>query len=76
MHRYVVRFSFAREHHNWQIRHRRSVLFTDESSFTESTTVMIDLLGCGDARETVAPTVPLSKLTSTMGARHGLGSYP
>ena len=33
----AVRFNFARQHHNWQSRHWRPVLFTDESSFTEST---------------------------------------
>ena len=33
----AVRFNFARQHINWQIRHWKSILFTDESSFTEST---------------------------------------
>uniref|UniRef100_A0AAZ3P3E4 Insertion element IS150 protein InsJ-like helix-turn-helix domain-containing protein n=1 Tax=Oncorhynchus tshawytscha TaxID=74940 RepID=A0AAZ3P3E4_ONCTS len=31
------RLSFAREHQDWQIRHWRPVLFTDESRFTLST---------------------------------------
>ncbi|KAL0161626.1 hypothetical protein M9458_045351, partial [Cirrhinus mrigala] len=31
------RLGFAREHQDWQIRHWRSVLFTDESRFTLST---------------------------------------
>uniref|UniRef100_A0A673XNU6 Transposase Tc1-like domain-containing protein n=1 Tax=Salmo trutta TaxID=8032 RepID=A0A673XNU6_SALTR len=31
------RFAFAREHQDWQIRHWRPVLFTDESRFTLST---------------------------------------
>ncbi|KAI4887734.1 hypothetical protein NFI96_006797 [Prochilodus magdalenae] len=31
------RLAFAREHQDWQIRHRRPVLFTDESRFTLST---------------------------------------
>ncbi len=35
-HRCVVRFNFAGELHNWQIRHWRPILFTDVSSFTES----------------------------------------
>ena len=33
----AVRFNFARQHQNWQIRHWMPILFTDESSFTEST---------------------------------------
>ena len=33
---------------------------------------MIDVLGCGDAREDVTHTVTLSKLTGTMGAHHVL----
>ena len=32
-----VRFNFARQHQNGQIRHWSPILFTDESSFTEST---------------------------------------
>ena len=28
--------TFAREHHDWQLRHRRSIIFTDDGSFTES----------------------------------------
>ena len=32
-----VRFNFVRQHQNWQSRHWRPVLFTYESSFTEST---------------------------------------
>ena len=31
------RLAFAREHQDWQIRHWRPVLFTDESRFTLST---------------------------------------
>uniref|UniRef100_A0AAZ3REL8 Tc1-like transposase DDE domain-containing protein n=1 Tax=Oncorhynchus tshawytscha TaxID=74940 RepID=A0AAZ3REL8_ONCTS len=31
------RLAFAREHQDWQIRHWRPVLFTDESRFTRST---------------------------------------
>ena len=31
------RLAFAREHQDWQIRHWRTVLFTDESRFTLST---------------------------------------
>ena len=34
---------------------------------------MIDVLWCGDPRENITHTVTLSKLTGTMGARHGLG---
>ena len=34
--------------------------------------VMIDVLGCGDARENVAQTVTLSKSTVTIGAHYGL----
>ena len=33
----AVRFNIIRQHQNWQSRHWRSVLFTDERSFTEST---------------------------------------
>ena len=33
----AVRFNFVRQHQNGKSRHWRSVLFTDESSFTEST---------------------------------------
>ena len=33
----AVPFNFVRQHHNWQSRHWRPVLFTDENSFTEST---------------------------------------
>ena len=33
----AVRLAFAREHQDWQIRHWRPVLFTDESRFTLST---------------------------------------
>ena len=33
----AVRFNFVRQHQNWQSRHWRPVLFTDESSFAEST---------------------------------------
>ena len=65
-----VRFNFARQHQNGQIRHWSPILFTDESSFTEST---------DDRRarvwrpqENVTQTVTLSKLTGTMGAHHGL----
>ena len=34
---------------------------------------MIDVLGYGDHRENVTHIVTFSKLTGTMGARHGLG---
>ena len=34
---------------------------------------MIDVLGYGNPREKFTHTVTLSKLTGTMGARHGLG---
>ena len=37
--------------------------------------LMIDVLGCGDAKEKVRQTVTVSKLTGKMGARHGLGRY-
>ncbi|KAJ8332478.1 hypothetical protein SKAU_G00422670 [Synaphobranchus kaupii] len=33
----AARLAFAREHQNWQVRHWRPVLFTDESRFTLST---------------------------------------
>ena len=33
----AVRFNFAPQHQNWQIRHWMPILFTDESSFNEST---------------------------------------
>ena len=33
----VQRLNFAHEHQNWQLRHWRPVLFTDESRFTVST---------------------------------------
>ena len=66
-----MRFNFSLEYHTWQIRHRSPVLFTDESSFTEST---------NDRRarvwiphESVTQTVSLWTLTGTMGACHGLG---
>ncbi|KAI4876420.1 hypothetical protein NFI96_012136, partial [Prochilodus magdalenae] len=42
-----ARLAFATEHQNWQIRHRRLVLFTDESRFY--------LTGSGDAMENVMP---------------------
>ena len=35
-HREVL-FKFARQHQNWQIRHCRAILHTDESKLTEST---------------------------------------
>ena len=35
---FTVLFDFDRQHQNWQIHNRMPVLFTDESSFTESTT--------------------------------------
>ncbi|KAJ8381365.1 hypothetical protein SKAU_G00021430 [Synaphobranchus kaupii] len=34
---HAARLAFAREHQNWQVRHWRPVLFTDESRFTLST---------------------------------------
>ena len=34
--------------------------------------LMIDVLGCGDARENVTHTVTLSKLTGSMEAHHVL----
>ena len=34
---------------------------------------MTDMLGCGDPRENITQTITLSKLTGTMGVRHGLG---
>ena len=37
-HHCVVRVNFAGEHHIWQIRHWRPILFTDVSSFTETIT--------------------------------------
>ena len=69
----AVRIDFAREHQNWQLRHRRPVLFKYESSFNSH--LMIVVLGCGDARENVTQTVglTLSNLTGKMGAYHGLG---
>ena len=63
----VQRLNFAREHQNWQLRHWRPVLFTDESRFTVSTND--DVLGCGDARENVMQTVTLSKLSGTVEAQ-------
>ncbi|KAI4887612.1 hypothetical protein NFI96_008963 [Prochilodus magdalenae] len=39
-----VRLAFATEHQNWQIRHRRLVLFTDESRFYLSTCDRCDRL--------------------------------
>ena len=49
----VQRLKFAREHQNWQLRHSRPALFTDESGFTVSTN---DRRGCGDARENITQT--------------------
>ena len=63
----VQRLNFAHEHQNWQLRHWRPVLFTDESRFTVSTNE--DVLGCGDVRENVTPTVTLLKLTVTVEAQ-------
>ncbi|KAI4898606.1 hypothetical protein NFI96_006386 [Prochilodus magdalenae] len=39
-----ARLAFATEHQNWQIRHRRLVLFTDESRFYLSTCDRLDRL--------------------------------
>ena len=33
----AARLGFARKHQNWQVRHWRPTLFTDESRFTLST---------------------------------------
>ena len=69
----AVRFNFAREHQNRQLRHWRPVVFTDYSSFASD--LMADMLEREDARENITQTVTLSNLTGTTGARHGLGRY-
>ncbi|KAI4887938.1 hypothetical protein NFI96_007034 [Prochilodus magdalenae] len=48
-----ARLAFATEHQNWQIGHRRLVLFTDESRFYLSTCDRV--IGSGDAVENVMP---------------------
>ena len=40
----AVQFNFVRQHQNWQSRHWRSVHFTDESSFAESTNDRRDMV--------------------------------
>ena len=64
------RFKFARQHHNWQIHHWRPILFTDETSFTESTNDRRARLWRPQENDT--QTVTLSLLTGTMGAHNGL----
>uniref|UniRef100_A0AAZ3SQ60 Transposase Tc1-like domain-containing protein n=1 Tax=Oncorhynchus tshawytscha TaxID=74940 RepID=A0AAZ3SQ60_ONCTS len=53
------RLAFAREHQDWQIRHWRPVLFTDESRFTLST----DVTESGDAVENVLLPTTSSSMT-------------
>ena len=66
----ALRFNFARQHQNWQLRHWRPILFTDESSFTESTNDRRAMVW--RPREKVMQTVTLSKLNGMMGAHNGL----
>ena len=62
--------NFVRQHQNCQSRHWRPVLFTDESSFAESTNDRLAMV-CRP-RKKVTQTVTLSKLNGTKGAHDGL----